>query len=200
MSLFIAVCLKNGYIRIILLFIGWIISDNSYWFLVVYVTSVMLDGIDGWAARKFNQVSDFGAWLDVIIDNIGRGMLWCLISPSGYFVSVVEWVSFISNYTQRGSSWKQLQEPPEFAAKVMKNGCRTPPGMFAIAGLHFLPVWLYVIQRRILAEALIGVFVKLQYIVLGFLLVGRALAMSVEVWCIFAHIRRLLIQEMVHMH
>jgi phosphatidylglycerophosphate synthase len=36
--------------------------------------------VDGWAARKFNQVSKFGAWFDVVIDNIGRGILWTRIS------------------------------------------------------------------------------------------------------------------------
>jgi phosphatidylglycerophosphate synthase len=47
----------------------------------VYYTAV-----DGWAARRFNQVSTFGAWLDVIIDNIGRGILWTRISSVEKFL------------------------------------------------------------------------------------------------------------------
>jgi phosphatidylglycerophosphate synthase len=36
--------------------------------------------VDGWAARRFEQVSRFGAWLDVVIDNIGRTMIWTRVS------------------------------------------------------------------------------------------------------------------------
>jgi len=36
--------------------------------------------VDGWTARQFNQESKFGAWFDVVIDNIGRGILWTRIS------------------------------------------------------------------------------------------------------------------------
>ena len=31
---------------------------------------------DGYFARTLNQVSSFGAWLDVVLDNLGRGILW----------------------------------------------------------------------------------------------------------------------------
>lgn len=33
-------------------------------------------GLDGWLARRLGQTSRFGAWLDVVVDNMGRGMLW----------------------------------------------------------------------------------------------------------------------------
>jgi len=36
--------------------------------------------VDGWTARRFDQVTKFGAWFDVVIDNIGRGILWTRIS------------------------------------------------------------------------------------------------------------------------
>jgi len=36
-------------------------------------------GVDGWVARKLQQTSRFGAWLDVVIDNVGRGMLWNML-------------------------------------------------------------------------------------------------------------------------
>lgn len=30
-------------------------------------------------ARRLQQTSRFGAWLDVVIDNVGRGMLWNML-------------------------------------------------------------------------------------------------------------------------
>lgn len=35
--------------------------------------------MDGWLARRLGQSSRFGAWLDVVVDNLGRGMLWSLL-------------------------------------------------------------------------------------------------------------------------
>ena len=87
-----------GYFRLILLAFAWLFFEQPKIFLGFYISQVLLDGlrserekdflcrvlnlaVDGWAARRFNQVSRFGAWLDVIIDNIGRGILWTKVSP-----------------------------------------------------------------------------------------------------------------------
>lgn len=40
---------------------------------------IFAPGVDGWVARRLQQTSRFGAWLDVVIDNIGRGMLWNML-------------------------------------------------------------------------------------------------------------------------
>lgn len=40
---------------------------------------VVCAGVDGWLARRLTQCSRFGAWLDVVVDNLGRGMLWSLL-------------------------------------------------------------------------------------------------------------------------
>lgn len=39
-----------------------------WWALGVFVAAASSDGIDGWVARKFNQVSKFGAYIDPIAD------------------------------------------------------------------------------------------------------------------------------------
>lgn len=42
----------------------------------VVMTECIWAGVDGWLARRLDQCSRFGAWLDVVVDNVGRGMLW----------------------------------------------------------------------------------------------------------------------------
>jgi len=39
-----------------------------WWALAVFVTAAATDGVDGWVARRFNQVSKFGAYIDPIAD------------------------------------------------------------------------------------------------------------------------------------
>jgi CDP-diacylglycerol--glycerol-3-phosphate 3-phosphatidyltransferase len=45
-------------------------ADESlrWWALGVFVLAASLDGVDGWVARRFNQCSDLGAYLDPIAD------------------------------------------------------------------------------------------------------------------------------------
>lgn len=55
-----------------------------WWALGVFVVAASTDGIDGWVARRFNQVSKFGAFIDPIAD---KGLLL-----TGVLVlSLVDW-------------------------------------------------------------------------------------------------------------
>lgn len=38
--------------------------------LAFFVTAACTDGLDGWVARRFNQISDFGAFIDPIADKL----------------------------------------------------------------------------------------------------------------------------------
>ena len=39
-----------------------------WWALAIFVTAAASDGLDGWVARHFNQMSKFGAFIDPIAD------------------------------------------------------------------------------------------------------------------------------------
>jgi cardiolipin synthase len=55
-----------------------------WWALGVFVVAAASDGIDGWVARHFNQISKFGAFIDPIAD---KGLLL-----TGVIVlSLVDW-------------------------------------------------------------------------------------------------------------
>ncbi|KTF80329.1 hypothetical protein cypCar_00010630, partial [Cyprinus carpio] len=77
---------------------------------------VFVPGVDGWAARRLQQTSRLGAWLNVVIDNLGHGMLWNML----YDVSSVS------------------RESPGWVRAVMAKGFKTPLGILTIAGLYCL--------------------------------------------------------------
>ncbi|KAJ4955497.1 hypothetical protein NE237_012280 [Protea cynaroides] len=59
-----------GYIRIVLNCIAFALCfSNRRLFSILYFVSFVCDGLDGWFARKFNQVSTFGAVLDMVTDS-----------------------------------------------------------------------------------------------------------------------------------
>lgn len=180
-----------GYIRICLVLGSWAVHETPTAFILLYTTSILLDGVDGWLARRLNQCSRFGAWLDVVVDNVGRAMLWSLIFQGGWLVSAVEWCVFVCNHggARGGHDWKNsFTSSPLIIRAIMANGFQTPLGLLVVSGLHCLPLWLYSEQRGLL-EAFLPFWIQVQVTLL--LTGGRLLAFSAEVWCIWTHIKYL---------
>lgn len=66
-----------SFLRILSIFlIGWLIAtsdghpDRLLWALAVMALSALSDGLDGWIARHFDQVSDVGQILDPLADRL----------------------------------------------------------------------------------------------------------------------------------
>lgn len=55
-----------------------------WWALGVFVAAAGSDGIDGWVARRFNQISKFGAFIDPIADK-------ALLLTGVVTLSIVDW-------------------------------------------------------------------------------------------------------------
>ncbi|XP_060606730.1 uncharacterized protein LOC132759023, partial [Ruditapes philippinarum] len=173
-----------GYVRILLLVASLFYYDKPLYFLILYGVSVALDALDGILARKLNQTSVFGAWFDVLIDLVSRGALWCFISKWGYFVMMIEWLTFVCTHS-RGSNWKIPDEEfPSICKLVMAKGFKTPVGAYAITGIFVLPLWIYGMMSGFLLGYL-SVPVSAQYCVLILLIGGRLLALTTEVTFIF---------------
>jgi CDP-diacylglycerol--glycerol-3-phosphate 3-phosphatidyltransferase/cardiolipin synthase len=55
-----------------------------WWALGVFITAAASDGIDGWVARRFNQISKFGAFIDPIADK-------ALLLTGVITLTIVDW-------------------------------------------------------------------------------------------------------------
>lgn len=91
-----------GYIRIILFCIAALhtTTANPLVAYFMYLFTFVCDGIDGVLARRLNQVSLFGAFLDVTIDIAARGYLWvmCAPHPWGFFALFTEMLVFVCTH------------------------------------------------------------------------------------------------------
>ncbi len=63
---------------------GQPVETLRWWALGVYVAAASSDGIDGWIARRFNQMSKFGAFIDPIADK-------ALLLTGVIVLSIVDW-------------------------------------------------------------------------------------------------------------
>ncbi len=63
---------------------GLPIESLRWWALGVFVTAAATDGVDGWIARRFNQCSKFGAYIDPIADK-------ALLITGVITLSLIDW-------------------------------------------------------------------------------------------------------------
>ncbi|CAI9091589.1 OLC1v1026657C1 [Oldenlandia corymbosa var. corymbosa] len=70
-----------GYIRILMNCVAFAICfQNKILFSFLYLISFVCDALDGHFARKFNQVSTFGAVLDMVTDRVSTACLLLILS------------------------------------------------------------------------------------------------------------------------
>ncbi|MEC4982897.1 MAG: CDP-alcohol phosphatidyltransferase family protein, partial [Oscillatoria sp. PMC 1076.18] len=74
-----------GYLRALLYLSAFTIHSFNYWQLsiILYTIGFLLDELDGRAAKKFNQTTQFGASLDMVLDRCATTGL-CLILAQIY--------------------------------------------------------------------------------------------------------------------
>ena len=73
-----------SFVRIALIpLIVWLYCDKHYygWTLIVVTLSSITDIVDGYIARKFNMITDFGKFIDPVADKMTQvAMLICLVT------------------------------------------------------------------------------------------------------------------------
>lgn len=97
-----------------------------WWALGVFVFAASTDGVDGWVARRFNQCSKFGAFIDPIADK-------ALLLTGVVALSLVDW---------GGPGWRL---PVWFAPIVILRDCIILGGVRILWNHHrevrFAPHW-----------------------------------------------------------
>ncbi|XP_058213456.1 CDP-diacylglycerol--inositol 3-phosphatidyltransferase 1 isoform X2 [Rhododendron vialii] len=103
-----------GYIRVLMnCFAFYICSSNKQLFSVLYFISFVCDALDGWFARKFNQVSTFGAVLDMVTDRPGLVFLSLLALDIGS-----HWFQMYSTFLAGKASHKDVKDSTNWLFKA----------------------------------------------------------------------------------
>eukprot|EP01023_Acetabularia_acetabulum_P005687 TRINITY_DN12340_c0_g1_i4.p1 TRINITY_DN12340_c0_g1~~TRINITY_DN12340_c0_g1_i4.p1 ORF type:complete len:205 (+),score=21.52 TRINITY_DN12340_c0_g1_i4:219-833(+) len=182
-----------GYFRILLWILSVVVMQTYKIHTVTYGLLWMsfgLDAVDGWIARKLDQTSSFGAFIDVLIDNLVRGSIWVWALPQGPFSvipSMWEMTVFLATHKGGGAAWKTgyFCNAPKWVQSVLSNEFRQFWGIWATIGLFGAPLWFWSLRylpSSILSSVWIG----------AFFVTGRLIAFSVEVWVLFRHFKALI--------
>ncbi|GMP93790.1 hypothetical protein CsSME_00043491 [Camellia sinensis var. sinensis] len=118
-----------GYIRVLMnCFAFYICFSDKKLFSVLYFVSFVCDALDGWFARKFNQVSTFGAVLDMVTDRISTACLLVILSqiyrPGLVFLSLLaldiasHWLQMYSTFLVGKVSHKDVKDSTNWLFKA----------------------------------------------------------------------------------
>ena len=65
----------------------YVVKENYLWTLILLVVSGLTDIVDGFIARKFKMISDFGKAIDPIADKLTQlALLCCLLFRFNYMI------------------------------------------------------------------------------------------------------------------
>ncbi|XP_072985453.1 probable CDP-diacylglycerol--inositol 3-phosphatidyltransferase 2 isoform X3 [Typha latifolia] len=146
-----------GYIRIIMNFVAFSVCYSRKWiFVILYFLSFFLDGLDGWFARKFNQVSTFGAVLDMVTDRVSTACLLTILSqlyrPGLVFLSLLaldiasHWLQMYSSFLSGKTSHKDVKDKSNWLLKAYYG--HRPFMAFCCVGSEVLYIILYFIADK----------------------------------------------------
>lgn len=118
-----------GYIRVIINCGGFALCyTNKPLFAFLYFFSFVCDGLDGYLARKFNQVSTFGAVLDMVTDRVSTACLLALLSqfysPGLIFLALLgldiasHWLQMYSSFLSGKTSHKDVRDESNWLLKA----------------------------------------------------------------------------------
>ncbi|PKA55951.1 CDP-diacylglycerol--inositol 3-phosphatidyltransferase 1 [Apostasia shenzhenica] len=107
--------------RVLLNIVAFAMCFSRKWlFAILYFISFMCDGVDGWFARKLNQVSTFGAVLDMVTDRVSTACLLAILSqlyrPGLIFLLLLgldvasHWLQMYSTFLSGKSSHKDVND------------------------------------------------------------------------------------------
>ncbi len=145
-----------GYFRLFLLFLCTLFySENPWISFYLYVFSVSLDFIDGFIARKLNQCTKFGEWLDQMTDSFTTTLQYCLLcnntlsSYSLIWCSLIsiDWIYRINMNIDINKHWKSDRSKTNsiLVDKYFTNNFNNPLGLYGCISNQLFPAMLYLV-------------------------------------------------------
>lgn len=117
--------------------------DSTYWALAVYVIACVSDFVDGHIARKCNQVSDFGKFMDPLADKMLVLTAMCFFVESGLMPAWVVALVLLREFGVSGLRLLAVEQGIVIAAawsgKIKTFVTMVSLGILILAGQSWFP-------------------------------------------------------------
>jgi phosphatidylglycerophosphate synthase len=118
----------------------------------LFVSSLLLDVLDGYLARKLNQVTLFGSLFDLTLDLLGHTFVWLISGLSlAPFLIALEWTAglYMAAFSMRSSShWKVtlVEAGPWLVRYYFKPQPINPLNIYSNVAHFILPISFFVTE------------------------------------------------------
>lgn len=133
---------KITMLRMILIpvFLVFLYLDMRYWALAVFIIASASDAVDGYIARHYNQVTNFGKFMDPLADKV------LVITAMCYYIEAQQmaaWVVAIVIFREFAVSGLRLiaVEQGRVIAAAKSGKIKTTVTMVALILMLVMPVW-----------------------------------------------------------
>ncbi len=133
---------KITMLRMILIpvFLIFLYLDMRYWALAVFIIASASDAVDGYIARHYNQVTNFGKFMDPLADKV------LVITAMCYYIEAQQmaaWVVAIVIFREFAVSGLRLiaVEQGRVIAAAKSGKIKTTVTMVALILMLVMPVW-----------------------------------------------------------
>ncbi len=119
-------------IVLVLVLVGLIYQLSPAWQLfnaALLIFIFILDGVDGYVARKWNETSTFGAAYDIAADRVVENSLWIVFTHLGY---TPVWVPIV--FVSRGFVVDVIRSRVRLRGQTPFSMMRGPVGRLLVAG------------------------------------------------------------------
>ena len=119
-------------IVLVLILVGLIYQLSPAWQLfnaILLIFIFILDGVDGYVARKWNETSTFGAAYDVAADRVVENSMWIVFTHLGY---TPVWVPIV--FVSRGFVVDVIRTRVRLRGQTPFSMLRGPVGRLLVAG------------------------------------------------------------------
>lgn len=126
----------------VMIWLLYIPADWAAWLcLFIYMIAATTDYLDGYLARKFNQISDFGTFLDPISDKIFVSTLLIMLVANGTITGA--WIilvilifarEFLVSGLREFLGAKSIKMPVSFLAKIKTTAQMLSLGFLIMSG------------------------------------------------------------------
>ena len=103
-------------IPVFLVVVYWGFPGSTYWALGIYVVACLTDWVDGYIARHYNQVSDFGKFMDPLADKCLVMAALCWFVENGQMAGWVLAVVLVREFAVSGMRMVAVEKGRVIAA------------------------------------------------------------------------------------
>lgn len=110
-------------------------TDQKYWAFAVFVLASLSDMLDGYIARHYNQITDFGKFMDPLADKVLVMAAMCFFVERGYMPGWVLAIVLLREFAVSGMRLVAVEQGGRVIAAAWSGKVKTAVTMVGLCAM-----------------------------------------------------------------